>query len=89
MKEQIASGLRQMKTTPEMLLYCGDCGDGIEIPSQVRGIFVVHSSLVSNTTTDLDIPWIPVWFEWEDYILERKRFNEGYEALEDSRQGGN
>jgi len=83
MKEQIAAGLRQMKTVPQFLLYCGDCSDGIYIPLQVSGIVVVHGSLISNTSTGWDIPWIPLWSHPGDYILERKRFNSGYEAQED------
>jgi hypothetical protein len=76
MKEQIASGLRQMKTTPDFLLYCGD---EIDQPAQIAGIRVLYTDLILNTTTDLDIPWIPLWSRPGDYILERKRFNSGYE----------
>lgn len=74
MKEQIAAGLRRMKTAPYFLLYCGN----EDVPSAICGILVIHGSLISNTTTDLDIPWIPLWLSPGDYILERKRFNEGY-----------
>jgi hypothetical protein len=76
MKYQIASGLRQMKTTPDFLLYCGD---DIDQPRQIAGIRVIYGGLVSNTSTDLDIPWIPLWSCPGDYVLERKRFNSGYE----------
>ena len=83
MIEQIASGLRQMKTSPHYLLYCGDN----YVPDLVCGIPVLHGSLVLNTTTDLNIPWIPLWSQPGDYVLERKRFNSGYEAREDPRSG--
>ena len=82
MKEQVAAGLRRMRTTPDFLLYCGGEED---LAKEICGSPVIYSALVSNTTSDLDIPWIPLWSAAGDYILERKRFNEGYEALEEEK----
>ena len=77
--EKVAAGLRNMKTKPDAFLvveqegWCWDKG-------KILGIPVYHTEFVYNNMTDSDIRFIPLWNSEGDYIIERKRFNDGYES---------
>ena len=62
-----------METKP----YCDNEGSEHD---QICGIPVVYSALVRNSMTDMDVPWIPLWYKQRDYIIARANFIEGYEA---------
>ena len=75
--EKTCAGLRRMKNAPDLLLYVGE-ENTLEV-GKISNIKVVFSSLVLNTMTDADVPFIPLWFEDGDYVLDRSFFNKGYE----------
>ena len=74
-KEAVAAGLRRMKTPPDAFIYCGDEMFGKKL---ILGIPVLHSALVTNTFADNDNPFIPLWFDEGEYILQRQAFERGY-----------
>lgn len=80
-KEQIAAGLRAIERTkcapPDVLLHCDNEGNEYD---SICGIPVVYSALIRNSMTDWDVPWIPLWYKQNDYIIARAAFNRAFEG---------
>ena len=73
-----SEGLRRMKIEPDAFLIC-DCGERVYDQKRIFGIPVFHSVFVNNTMTDGDVDFIPMWVDEDNYIMDRARFNQGYE----------
>jgi len=77
-KERVAAGIRNMNYPPSALL----CTSGIiDTPYKIAGIPILISAFLYNTYSDNNIPFIPVWDDFNiDYpcYKERKLFESGY-----------
>jgi hypothetical protein len=77
--EKVARGLQKMEKKPDAFLFAKDDGDVWDEPT-ILGIPVFHTVFVDNVMTDDEIPFIPLWRSDGDYIIDRKRFNDGFSA---------
>lgn len=75
--EKVAAGLREMKQKPDAFLFCSNGEITWDEPT-ILGIPVFQSALILNTSTDEDVPFIPLWENNGDYSLSRRQFNDGY-----------
>ena len=75
--EKVARGLRAVNKKPDAFLYVSHHEFTWDEPL-IMGIPVFHSSFIVNTSTDDDIPFIPLWKNESDYTLTRKKFNDGF-----------
>lgn len=76
--QKVAAGLRNMEITPDAFLFAPN-NDEMFGNLSILGIPVFKSALIINTTSDLDIPFIPMWLDDCDYTIQRAMFNSGYE----------
>ena len=75
--EKVAAGLRVMEQKPNAFLFCSNGETTWDEPT-ILGIPVFHSTLVRNTFTDDDVPFIPLWRNDGEYSSSRRQFNDGF-----------
>ena len=81
--ECVAAGLRRMDNPPDYFL-CESGGDEyVWGKSKICGIPVLHGGIITNTTVDLVVPFIPVWKLPGDYIVDQSQFNRGYAEMDE------
>ena len=75
--EKVAAGLRRMSSPPDFLLFCSDNEEELIEIDTICNIPVLYSAMVLNTR-NIDVDFIPLWKNREDYVLEVSYFNHGY-----------
>jgi len=73
-KERVAAGVRGMKEPPNAFLFV-PTATGVEEISEIAGIPIFYTPFIYNTTIDDDVPFIPLWKEPGDHILDVRAFN--------------
>lgn len=83
--ERTAAGLRRMNYEPFAFLATESCTDEIGDWDEICGIPVFFSALIHNNYTDAvcgEVPLIPIFNTRDKKLIERRRFDEGFESLD-------